>query len=509
MNREGSDGSRDDLILGYLEKEATPAEETEFRRLLADESFRRRVAEFAIDLGHLYDHAHQGVLDRAFAPHPMPISKPRQSGVAIIVASAACLLLLVGAAWWMNREDDSQREVAQQSNSENVAPTVGPSVAPTVEPTVEPTVPDAPPPTVSPPGPTPVPPTVPNQRKVIAELDNVAGQVVTWGGANPTRRTKIGAQRKLRSGDVLQTTGPESFAILKFADGSIVAVAGETELTCSVVSGQKQLDVHHGDIMAQVAPQPKKPMVIGTPTAEVEVVGTRLSLFASQIATELAVLEGHVRLRRLSDDQRIDVRQGECVVASGTSEFVPGRIAPTPSVWAEDFEDEWDNRWRAGHWIRNGLPTESSGAVQAASREKGGPCFISTPNEWSHGLFRIEDDSYLNLTYKLEWPGWFYIMVETRSEDYSGKYAGHYMFQTPGIWKIPRDEWRTVSIPLGDFHEPLGGRPESTPLPPPKQGDVVFSLFLRTQVPDPGLVVDRIWVTRGAPESIDVLRNGE
>lgn len=483
MNREGSDGSQDDLILGYLEKDATPAEEAEFRRLLADESFRRRVAEFAIDLGHLFDLAHQGML--AGVCTTTPAARRRQNGIAIVAASAACLLLLLGAAWWMNRDGDPKREMALQPDNENVASPV------------------------SPPVPTPVPSGAPNQRPVIAQLDNVAGQVVTWSGSNPTQRTQIGSHRKVCSGDILQTIGPESFAILKFADGSIVAIAGETELTCSVLSGQKQLHVHHGDIMAQVVPQPTKPMLIQTPKAEVEVVGTRLSLFASQIATELAVLEGHVQLRRFSDNQRIAVRQGECVVASDTSEFVPGRIVPTPNVWAEDFEGEWHDRWRAGQRIRSGLPAGSSGGVLAASREEGGPCFISTPNEWSRGLFRIEDDTYLNLTYKLEWPGWFYIMVETRSEDYSGKYAGHYMFQTPGIWKIAQDEWRTVSIPLEDFHEPLRGRPEGTPLPSPKQGDVAFSLFLRTQLPDPGLVVDRIWVTRGAPESLEVLRMGE
>jgi ferric-dicitrate binding protein FerR (iron transport regulator) len=497
MNREGSDRPLDGLILGYLEKEATSAEEAEFRRLLADESFCRRVADFAIDLGHLYDQARQGGLDRASSYQPMPVARRRQSAVTILVASASALLLVVGTAWWMNRDGGSQPEVAQQPAPES-APE--PADLPVPPPT------PAPVPSTSP---SRLPPSVSNQRAFVAQVGSVAGQVITRGGPNLQKRSTVANQHKVRSGDMLQTIGPDSFAVLAFRDGSRVVVAGETELTCSMVGSQKRLDVHRGDIMAQVAPQPKKPMVIDTPTAEVEVVGTQLSLFASQIATEVAVLEGHVQLRRFSDDQRIVVRQGECVVASGTSEFVAEPIASVPSVWAEDFEGEWRSRWRAGHQIRNRLPTGSKGGVLAASREEGGPCFISTPNEWSRGLFRIEDDSYLNLTYKLEWPGWFYIMVETRSEDYSGKYAGHYMFQTPGIWRIRRNEWRTISIPLVDFHEPLRGRPEGTTLPPPEVGDVVFSLFLRTQVPDPGLLVDRIWVTQGVPGSSEVLRMGE
>ncbi len=56
------DSSHDDLIQTYLEDEATPNEEKRIRRLLANESFARRVAQFAIDLGQLHGFAQQGML---------------------------------------------------------------------------------------------------------------------------------------------------------------------------------------------------------------------------------------------------------------------------------------------------------------------------------------------------------------------------------------------------------------------------------------------------------------
>lgn len=481
MSRDGrkhDDAFHDELIQNYLENEATPAEEKQFRLLLGEESFRRRVAEYAIDLGQLCDHVRQGMLERALAKPPTLVAPGRRSLFAT-AAVAASILLVLGTTWFVMRDHEPPRELAHQE----------PLSSPTPDPTAN----------------LPVAPLT--ELAIIARLADVTGKVLVADSRSQEPRP-VRKETHLRSGSMLHTVGSESFALLKFDDHSVVAVAGDTSLTCTVEDSQKRLDVHGGDIMAQVATQPDgKPMVIKTPGAEAEVLGTKLSLFASLALTELAVLEGHVSLRRLFDDQTIDVKSGECAVASKTSKFAAEAISPVPSVWDEDFEQEWPNRWRAGHWIHYGLPPGSTGAVLAASRdEDGGPCFISTPNEWSRGLFRIEDDTHLNLTYKLRWPGWFYVMLHTRTEDYSGAYQGSYMYQTPEIWKIPRNQWRTVSIPLREFHEPQRDLPDGTSLAPPNVDDVVFSLFLRTQEPDPGLVIDRIWVTNGPDVSAELLK---
>lgn len=480
MNQGESDTSHDELINKYLEREATPAEEEQFRSLLGNEEFCRHVAEYAIDLGHLYDHARPGMLERTLAS-PRKSSGRRRRHVPVL-ATVASVVLAVTALWLVLRHQDSPGEVAEQKVEEPVSPD---SSVPT-----------------SPPAGT----VAPAQRVVIARVDSVNGQVLIGDRFGSGPRRAIRGKSDLRSDDVLKTVGTEGFAVVRFDDGSIIAVAGETELTCSVVDSQKLLRVDGGDIMAQVAPQPEKPMVIETPTAEAKVVGTRLSLFASIALTELAVLEGHVQLRRLLDNQTIEVKKGQCAVASETTDLVAEPIGPVASVWEEGFEEAWPRRWRSGHWIHYGLPPGSKGGVLAASRDdEGGPCFISSPNEWYRGLFRIEEDSHLNVTYKLRWPGWFYIMLETRSEDYSGAYRGHYMYQTPELWKIPRNEWRTVSIPLRYFQTPRRALRDGAEPSSPSAGDVVFSLHFRTQEPDPGLFVDRVWVTRDAPSSAEVL----
>ena len=514
MSQSGAKRPYDELILSFLENEATPEEEKEFRDRMVDELFCQRVAEYAIDLGHLYDQSHQGMLHRLQANGPVAGARRRQRALVVAAVTAASFLLVTMAAWWLFHSDGLRHEMAQHPDGKDVAVPVESSLPPAASTTDSlPTQPRMSAPVAPVVSTRRIPGTTSDLPAVIAVVENVSGQITTRATLDTEVRTTIEGRGELRSGNVLETMGPDGFAVLKFTDGSAIAVAGETQIVCSIEESQKRLNVLHGDIMAQVVPQSAKAMVIKTPTGEAEVVGTRLSLFASLLLTELAVHEGHVRLRRFADNRVIDVRQGKCAVASREvgfeAAFEAEPIEATPSMWEEDFEEEWPSRWRAGHWIHYGLPAGSSGAVLAAPREEEGPCFISTPNEWSRGLFRIEDDTHLNMAYKVKWPGWFYIMVETRSEDYSGDYRGHYMFQTPGIWKIPRNEWQTISIPLGDFHEPRGGRPDGTTLSRPNISDVVFSLFLRTQVPDPGLVVDRIWVTRGVPDSVEVLRLGE
>ncbi len=488
MSRNRSSTSHDELIQNYLENETTPTEERQFRLLLGDESFRRQVAEYAIDLGHLHEHARQGRMERVLTIRHRSVSRTRRRALAVVVA-AASVLIVVGAVWRFSLTSETLPDLARESAATGADDQ---PAAPTAESAQK--------------SPKAAPASPPTAPVVVARVTDVAGRVLTGAGSGSAPRTAVQKGATLRSGDVLQTVGADSFALVKFDDDSALFVTGNTELECSIVDSQKRIGVLRGDITAQVARQPLQPMVIRTPAAEAEVVGTCLTLFANSVLTELAVLEGQVQLKRLSDEQFICVEEGECAVASSTSELVAKPISPVPNVWEEDFEEKWPDRWRAGHWIRYALPPGSKGAVRAALQdEDGGPAFISSPNEWSHGLFRIENDTYLNLTYKVKEQGWFYIMLETRSEDYSGAYRGHYMYQPQGHWKVQPRKWHTVTIPLSDFHVPQRSQPQNTSLAPPKVGEVVFSLFLRTQERDPGLFVDRLWVTKGPAEGAMLL----
>ncbi len=474
MRQKEGRSSHDELIQDYLENQATPAQEEQFRLLLGEESFRRRVAEYASDLGCLYMQARQGMLDE-IDPPLLQRTSLRLPRVLALAGLAASILIAFAVLWGAIRHGEADQEIARP-----------------VDPVRE-EIPLAGDPELYP---------------VVARVVGATGKVRLKSGPDAAVRYDVRDDMPFRSGSVLQTVGEDSFALVRFDDESVVAVGGDTELSCAVVDAQKRLVVSGGDVLARVAPQPEgRAMQIETPTARTEVVGTRLSLFASLALTKLTVLDGCVLFHRRSDAKAIEVRKGECAVASEDSDLVAKPISPAGNAWEEDFAQGMPPRWRAGLWVRDDLPAGSSGAIQAASHQgKSEPCFITSGNEWMHGLFPVEKDTHLNLTYRLNEPGWFYIMVQTRSEDYSSDYRGSYVFQTPELWEVPPNTWRTVSIPLRAFRETERSRSDSMSRTAPLVGDMVFILTLRTQKRDPGLVVDRIWVTEGPDESAELLQ---
>lgn len=475
MGDKETDASDDELIQNYLENQASPAEEERFRRSLAEESFCRRVAEHAIEVSVLCGH---GTSERASSGSKGTVLR-RHRHVLAAVAVAASLLLGFSAIWGHLSSRNERSEIANSQKPARAHPGTSKSVQPR------------------------------GDRPVIGHVADVLGHVLTADALDSQDCRKVVEGRKFCSGDTLQTVGTESFALLRFDDNSLLGVAGDTKLACSVTDSRKQVDVQGGNIIGYVTPQTdRKPMLIKTPVAQAEVVGTTLSLFASLAMTELAVLEGQVQMRRLTDDQTVDVKAGQSAVATKDSELVAKSISPTPSVWEEDFETKWPRRWRAGHWIHYRLPPGSTGAALAEVREGDDDhAFIATGIEWSHGLFRIQDDTHLNLTYKLNAKRWFYIRIDTRTADFRHGYRAAYVFRTPKLWNVPSHKWRTVSIPLHEFsgsHETQAGGESPTS---PKAGEIAFSLLLRTDKPDPGLIVDRIWISEGPAERALLLKS--
>lgn len=482
MGGNETDAPDDELIQNYLENQASPAEEQRFRLCLAERSFCRRVAEHAIEVSVLCG---QGASERAFSEGKRT-TVGRHRRVLAAMAVAASLLLGFATIWGLLPTTNEHNEVAHRQES-----------AVAVESVIE----------THPATRTPVLP--PGSRPAIGHVADVIGHVLTADNLDSQDCRVVVEGREFCSGDTLQTVGTESFALLRFNDNSLLAVAGDTKLACSVPNSRKQVDVQGGNVIAYVTPQPdQKPMLIKTPMAQAEVLGTTLSLFASLVMTELAVQEGQVRMRRLSDNQTVEVKAGQSAVVTKDSDFVAKSIAPTPSVWEEDFETKWPRRWRAGHWIHYRLPPGSTGAVRAEVREGDDDhAFIATGIEWSKGLFRMQDDAHLNLTYKLNAKRWFYIRIDTRTTDLRHDYHEGYMFRSPKLWHIPTQKWRTVSIPLRAFYSMREAKEGEQALGSPKAGEIAFSLLLRTDKPDPGLIVDRIWISDGPAERAVLLNS--
>ena len=153
-----------------------------------------------------------------------------------------------------------------------------------------------------------------NVKPEIAHITELSG-TVQWTGDGGRVVHDIEVGSALRGG-TLESLSADSWATLAFRDGSTLTISGKSMLTISEHE-RKELYLRGGSLSADVAPQPKgKPMHINTPTANVEVLGTALSMETEPASTILRVSEGRVRVTRLVDGSVTEVPAKHQVVAS-------------------------------------------------------------------------------------------------------------------------------------------------------------------------------------------------
>ena len=187
-----------------------------------------------------------------------------------------------------------------------------------------------------PPAPAPPPSVLPGTRAkeevpVLATIERVQGEVlvIDESGRLPAR-----APQGLTGRQGLRTIGKESLAVLRFPDGTILELGGETSVPriSDPVRPGKTVSLASGSITATVAAQPQaKPMLFTTPHAEARVLGTVLRLQVDPDpklgSTRLDVAEGRVRLTKLLErNPMVEVPTGHFTVAAAGVELVVRRI---------------------------------------------------------------------------------------------------------------------------------------------------------------------------------------
>jgi len=169
-------------------------------------------------------------------------------------------------------------------------------------------------------------------------------------------------------GGTLELLSADSWSVLKFPDGSTVTVSGQAALTVSQ-SKQKQLYLREGSLSANVTAQPGgRPMLIRTPTAELEVMGTQLNVDAERTSTTLQVNEGRVRVTRLADGSVVEVTADHQVVASASrlADFKVTRRPESVGSWQSSLpRDAIYGKWLAGFGETAG-PRETDGSLRTA-----------------------------------------------------------------------------------------------------------------------------------------------
>jgi ferric-dicitrate binding protein FerR (iron transport regulator) len=333
----------------------------------------------------------------------------------------------------------------------------------------------------------------PHSPPVVASVEPASGDVRIVAADGQVRA----ASDEIRDGDTVRIEGSQSAAAISYSDGTRLALIGETAVTCSERGG-KVVRLHHGTVAASVRQQPlDEPMVVETPTARVEVIGTEFTCQASADRTEVSVTRGRVRVVRMSDATAVEVADGQRVLATAQAALAVEPVQKRTETWDLNFESGLPVGLHRGRFISEGLPPGSKGGVAAvpAVVRAGEDLFeIASPEMWHQGLFTFHADSHLHVTYKMERPGWTNVFVCARGPDANGPHIGNYLFNNDGFSRDLRPgQWRTASVPLATLRR-AGMRDDK----PPAADEVPYLILFSSQG-DRGLVIDRMWVTRGGP----------
>lgn len=285
----------------------------------------------------------------------------------------------------------------------------------------------------------------------IARITGLSGSLIWTGdGGQIVRDVKVGTEL---AGGTIEGMAPDSWFALQFNDDSTVMISGTSTLTFADL-GQKQLRLREGNFSANVVPQPGgKPMMIHTPSTLLEVLGTQFDIEASQASTMLNVMEGKVRVRRLSDGREVDVPAKHRVIAEGGGDLTPQPVPDSVNHWKSQLH------LRPGGYGKWLAATQQRAAAQKAiplvppdnpsvtlyllgipvSRSDGPPVVLRSD---SHFIVR----GRLNKPAKVH----FGIAVSDVNGEFAGKFRGDLERDQP-ISKPDADGQFEVVYRIGDF----------------------------------------------------------
>lgn len=156
------------------------------------------------------------------------------------------------------------------------------------------------------------------------------------------------------------------------------------------------------------------------------------------------------------------------------------------------FGNGLPDKWGKGTLAREGLPAGSKGAVM----QQGGEDIRSNDN-WVDGHFAAEDGLYFNYRATIGRPQWYQVFLFFKDKGAAAQGMGLYEAKPP----VPADAnatWQVFSIPLSDFK----GTQDANRGQSPKAGSVCWTFFWSFQKRDLGMVIDRVWVSKGKPTTM-------
>ncbi len=191
------------------------------------------------------------------------------------------------------------------------------------------------------PVPRPVAPTV--AAIALAKLERAEGEVFLLAGGGAVKRPAAAGKEIVRGAGL--ATGADGRAAVTYPDGTRLDLGPGSTVTIfsrwtprgseAGATGGKYLLLREGTLAAEVAAQPKgRPMILGTPLADVQVLGTRFTVDAGPDTTRVAVDEGRVVAVRRSDRRAAEVRAGQVLEVKDRGPLVAEAPPPPATVVA-------------------------------------------------------------------------------------------------------------------------------------------------------------------------------
>ena len=316
--------------------------------------------------------------------------------------------------------------------------------------------------------------------------------VESTGTVTTSDGTPVSPNDRLTAGTIT-TIGEASTALLRFSDGTLITLHGETELTFSE-EHQKILALSRGNLSAEVKPQPAgRPMLVRTPSAVAEVVGTAFDLTARPEDTLLKVNEGLVKLKRLADGREVDVSANRSAVASldaGTT--LDAASTPEPlTEWSFDFATTTPPRdWRG--ISRDGVMHASP---YVAKKLEDGRVIthygVSIRTAMLEQPLRLLATEHSVVKFRLRQAeiGSLQLMLLTNRPE--GGFGGNFECKIGAEELQPdADGWCEIAIPVVRF-EPIDARPHVRKRHPTAAGNVITSAIVSSFREDRKLEVVR------------------
>ena len=336
----------------------------------------------------------------------------------------------------------------------------------------------------------------------VASLDGAA----SWSDGH-TVLSNLAVGHKLSAG-MVSLQGESAFLTLRFDDGTTVTMTGEVMLEFAA-RWHKSVVLRHGTLSIDARPQPAgRPMRIQTPTAEVEVVGTILSVTADSSETQLGVGEGSVRLQRLADGQTVEVPEHHMATASlATGQpMAATRPGQLPSRYRQTFDGTPCFRCR-GKWMAadDRLPSRARAVPFVAGRGADGKPIVHygmTVRDQDHGFVALHDDSVVAVRFRCATLSRIQVMIGMRGP--GGSFAGNFEAQIDSDSAAPEDDpgdgpsngWRWLEVPARKFIASCKEFPVLTP------GHSVGMLLVDTFSSDASLEVAEVVVGRQAAKAV-------